>query len=65
MYYDYIIKYRVLLSQPSGQMFENGFFPFSLTSLPFLGGVGFSPGLLRCLAGAGGFYFLNFLWVGE
>lgn len=31
IYYDYILKYRVLLSQPSGRMLENGFFPFQQT----------------------------------
>ena len=34
-------------------------------SRPSLGGVGFSPGPLMSVAGAGGFYVLDFLWVGE
>ena len=34
-------------------------------SRPSLGGVGFSPGPLTSVAGAGGFSVLNFLWVGE
>lgn len=34
-------------------------------SRPPLEGVGFSPGSLTLVAGAGGFYVLNFLWVGE
>lgn len=34
-------------------------------SRPSLGGVGFSPGPLTSMAGAGGFYVLDFLWVGE
>lgn len=43
-------------------MFENVFFsPLFTDSLPFLRGVGFSPGLLTLLAGDPvGFYFLNF-----